>query len=326
MAETSNIAEMARKVSTEIFEVFGWELVLPADQNWKCVTPDHSKETHPSDVVFRYSHPYWSRTVHLTTDLKSFAAATVNKQQISKALKSLAMSASCAAVSQQWQDLYAAPDTTLEVAGLLFIYNHDDKFNDDFRELLLGADAMRVSMPPSTMVHVLDPKRVSYLATVANDITNLRGRQALPPRGEHFWFFYPDLIGEHARENQPHAATIETLCGPLIVCRYIQGATPSAKSGALIYYSRSGETIDEFKYLIDYLFRYQLLNNCDEVIVRLPAAAPTATAVFNRAVTAYLADFNDVKELRERLERVKVEPVTSIIKSFSTIAIGMEMR
>lgn len=322
--ETSTIAEMARKVSDEIFAVFGWELVLPADQNWVCVNADHDKTTHPSDVVFRYRHPYRQRTVHLTTDLKSFGASSINKQQIAKALKSLAMSASCAAISSEWQDLYAAPDCNLEVAGLLFVYNHDDEYTGNFRDLLVGADATKLEMPPTTLLHVLDPARISYLATVANDITSLRGRRQLPHAGEHFWFFYPDLIGEHARTDQPQAATIETLCGALIVCRYIHTRAAAPVTGALVYYGREGSTVDEFKYLIDYLFRYQLINNCDEVLIRLPASANNATAVFSRAITAYLADFNDLPDLRERLARVKVEPVTSIIKSFSRVALGME--
>jgi len=324
VAETSTIAEMARKVSEELLSVFGWELVLPADQNWACVNSEHGKTTHPSDVVFRYRHPYLPRTVHLTTDLKSFAASTVNKQQISKAITSLAMSASCAAISSQWQDLYAAPDCTLEVSGLLFVYNHDGDYAGEFRDLLLAADATRLNMPASTMLHVMDPSRIAYLATVANDITSLRGRRQIPYAGEHFWFFYPDLISEHARVDQPQAATVETLCGPLIVCRYLHTRANGPIAGALVYYSRDGTTVDEFKYLIDYLFRYQLINNCDEVLIRLPSAASNATATFSRAVTAYLADFNDLPDLRERLERVKVEPVTTVVKVFSKVALGME--
>jgi hypothetical protein len=324
MAETSKIAVMAEKVSDEIFEVFGWDRVLPSDQNWACVDPDHENETHPSDVVFRYRHPYRAVTVHLTTDLKSFAKDSITKQQISKALRSLVKSATCAAISQEWQDLYAAPDSTLDVAGLLFVYNHDGEYGGDFKKLLIESDATRTGMPASTVLYVIGPSRVSYLATVANDILRLRGTGKLPPKGEHFWFFYPDLIGEHARADQARAATIETLCGPLIVCRYIDGATSAAVSGALVYYARTGKDPDEFKYLLDYLFRYQLISNCDEVRIRLASSADNATAVFQRAVTAYLADFNDLPEVRARLKRVKLETVTSIVKVFSEVALGME--
>lgn len=320
MAETTTIAAMAAKVSDEIFEVFGWERVLPSDQNWACVDPDHQKETHPSDVVFRYRHPYRAVTVHLTTDLKSFAKASVTKQQIGKALRSLVMSTTCAAISQEWQDLYAAPDSTLEVAGLLFVYNHDGEYGGDFQRLLIESDATRTGMPTSTVLHVIGPNRVSYLATVANDILRLRGAGKLPPMGERFWFFYPDLIGEHARVDQAKAATIETLCGPLIVCRYINAAT----SGAIVYYARAGKDPDEFKYLLDYLFRYQLISNCDEVRIRLASASDNASAVFQRAVTAYVADFNDLPEVRSRLARVRLEMVTNIVKVFSEVSLGME--
>ncbi|AMJ56223.1 MULTISPECIES: hypothetical protein [Stenotrophomonas] len=327
MSETANIAKMAEKVSEDIFEVFGWERILPSDQNWECVTPEHDKPTHPSDVVFRYKHPYSDTTVYFTTDLKSFAKDSITKQQVSKAIASLGISATCAGVSEAWQDLYLAPDTKDDVRGLLFIYNHDGEYKGDFNKLLAESSSAKTGLTDSTMIHVIGPYVVSYLATVANDINVLRGKKKLPADDSKFWFFYPDLIGEPSREPHARSATIETLCGPLIVCEYIvDGKSGKATTGALIYYSRSGESVDEFKYILDYLFRYQLLSNCDEIQIRMANAVENASATFKRAVDSYVADVNDLQEVRDRLARVSVEHISDVIKVFSKVKLGMEER
>ncbi|MFM0721496.1 hypothetical protein PQQ73_34920 [Paraburkholderia strydomiana] len=62
--ETAPIAEMANKVSKELFEWFRWERVPLMDQNFECVKKDkHAPKkkqdhTHPVDVVFNYIDPY----------------------------------------------------------------------------------------------------------------------------------------------------------------------------------------------------------------------------------------------------------------------------
>ncbi|TXD42396.1 hypothetical protein TR80_014280 [Xanthomonas campestris] len=327
MAETTNIAKMAEKVSEDIFEVFGWERLLPSDQNWECVSEEHDKKTHPSDVVFRYKHPYLDSTIYFTTDLKSFAKESVTKQQLKKAIASLGMSAACAAISEAWQTLYLAPDSKSDVRGLLFIYNHDSDYSGDFDQLVVDSSSAKKGLSASTILHVVGPEMVAYLATVANDIVNLKGKKKLPTDEGRFWFFYPDLIGEPARQPRSKSATIESLCGPLIVCEYIlDKPTEKATTGALVYYSRKGENIDEFKYILDYLFRYQLLSNCDEITLRMAHAVDQAPALFQKAIDAYVADFNDLQEVRERLARVKIETITNIIKVFSSVEVGMGQR
>ncbi len=327
MAETANIAKMAEKVSGDIFEIFGWERVLPSDQNWDCVTEEHEKKTHPSDVVFRYKHPYLDSTIYFTTDLKSFAKGSVTKQQVRKAVASLGMSAACAAISDAWQTLYLASDTKWDVRGLLFVYNHDGEYSGNFDELLADANSAKTGLSSSTVLHVVDPERVAYLVTVANDIVALKGKKKLPVDESRFWFFYPDLIGEPSRQPRAKSATIESLCGPLIVCEYIldQSVGP-ATTGALVYYSRKGEHIDEFKYILDYLFRYQLLSNCDQIVIRMARAVAEAPALFKKAVDAYVSDFNDLQEVRERLGRVKLETITNVVTVFSQVEIGMGER
>ncbi|MGY1408134.1 hypothetical protein ACW5EG_00915 [Luteimonas sp. A611] len=323
--ETGKIAEIAKKVADEIFGVFGWNLILPADQNWNCVDSAHSVSKHPTDVVFRYEHPYRACTVHLNVDLKSYAKGSITSSTVHGALLSLSKATSCAGLSPEWQALYASPDTSLDIAGLLFVYNHDGAYDKDFSSILAQADTDRIPINSRTTLHVMSPQQIAYLATVAHDITNLRGKAALPFAGDQFWFFYPDLIGEHARTVQSKCAAIETLQGPLIVCRYIDPKSVGGSGdAALVYYNRRGETVDEFKYLIDYLFRYQILMQCDSVLIRMPSASPTASAIFQRAVEAYADEYYQSNELRERLAKIRVDLVTNIVTSFSQVDLGME--
>lgn len=58
MAETAHIAEIADKLSKELFAEFLWRRVGPTNQNWNCEdTGRHGVTTHPSDVVFAYDEP-----------------------------------------------------------------------------------------------------------------------------------------------------------------------------------------------------------------------------------------------------------------------------
>ena len=73
MSETKHIADMASKVSDDLFEVFKWKRKIVEDHSWLCVTPDEheGKNDHPSDCVFYYRDPYDNEMKYINTDLKS---------------------------------------------------------------------------------------------------------------------------------------------------------------------------------------------------------------------------------------------------------------
>ena len=83
MAETSNIAQMAEKVSKEIFSEFFWDKVGSIDTNWNCCQQKkHNKTTHPTDIVFRYEDPYEQKYINVNYDLKSYAKGSINTTTI----------------------------------------------------------------------------------------------------------------------------------------------------------------------------------------------------------------------------------------------------
>ena len=46
--------------------------------------------THPTDVVFYYDEPYSNHRTYINCDLKSYAANTIQKGEVRKAVQSLA--------------------------------------------------------------------------------------------------------------------------------------------------------------------------------------------------------------------------------------------
>jgi hypothetical protein len=58
----------------------------------------------------------------------------------------------------------------------------------------------------------------------------------------------------------------------------------------------------------------------------MPFAHHEAAGHFDRAKDAYAAEFYGLREFRARLNRITFDPITTIIKRFSTIALGMERR
>lgn len=148
MAETINTAEAAVQISDEIFSTFKWFRHELFDQNLKCQIAEHSKKTHPCDCVFYYIDPYLGKLVYFNTDLKSYGAGSIKKNAVFNALKSLALATHCANVSDDWQGLYLLPESQYDFAirGLLFVYNHDNKYTDDFHEQLSAINPANIKI------------------------------------------------------------------------------------------------------------------------------------------------------------------------------------
>src|SRR3989442_2631594 len=103
--ESQNIALIAERASSEIFDVFGWRLVGPRNKNWACVERErHDRRrvgTHPSDAVFRYEDPWSGKEAYVTSDLKSYARGSIQQQPVVSALRNLSRSVECAGVSPE---------------------------------------------------------------------------------------------------------------------------------------------------------------------------------------------------------------------------------
>ncbi|RYZ80706.1 MAG: hypothetical protein EOP04_25375, partial [Proteobacteria bacterium] len=167
MAETANIAKMAEKLSDEIFGEFLWTKVGPTNQNWPCEDPSrHKVKTHPSDVVFFYDEPYSVSRTYINCDLKSYAANSISPINVRGAVESLAKQIACAETSDEWRRLYVHENVTSEVAGLLFVYNHDGGYDKDFQAKLETVKSEKLDLPKGTKLVVMGPADIFWLDNV----------------------------------------------------------------------------------------------------------------------------------------------------------------
>lgn len=333
MSETDNISKMADLVASKIFEVFGWQRIGPSNQNWSCVEQEkHGKrkiQTHPSDVVFKYHDAFTGLDQYITLDLKSLGADSISPGLIARSLKSLSHSAECGLKSESWQRLYLEQDDNPVLAGLLFVYNHDLAYDKSFDLQLARIPPSKIDVSATYRLYAIGPQRVNYLATVANDILMLRGSGRLPSL-KCCSFHYPDLTTQRPAKQSATAAAIETLLGPWLLLRYedTNSACGTGK-GLIVYYDGRGESEDEFQYLFDYLFRYQLVDGATQIQVRVAAACSEAMAFFNRAKQQYLSNYWSImsdahSQSAARMRMITYEGISSQVQKFSEIELGFK--
>lgn len=321
MAETVNIATMADRLANEIFGVFNWKRIGPTNTNWACINPQHQKSTHPSDIVFFYDNPYRNDRTFVNCDLKSYAAATIDRHRIHKAAKDLAIAVSCAEQSAEWQGRFTQPTSSPVISGLLFIYNHDGSYDEDFQRNIrdtLSPEAL--GLPKGAKLAIFGPADIHWLHNVADDILRMRGKKAIP---EQCRYYYPNLVRSvNKQPTKAFAATIEMLTGPWITLEYETTIAPH-HIGYVIYCRHQGRRVEEFQYLFDHLLHYNILENNIPVTIKLFTTEPEAPSRFDIAKVQYIDDQNGGADFKDLLDSIKCETMTTIAAKFSDIAIGM---
>lgn len=322
MAETVNIAEIANKLSEDIFKFFLWEIHPKRDDNFKCVNPDHkgdggkSKQSHPADAVFFYEDPYTGACVYLNTDLKSYKATSITSTQLRTALKSLCLTIECANSSDDWRQMYSVdPSERYSVRGFLFVHNYDGKYQDGFKDELAKINLQNLPLAKDNYIYYMGPKDIDRVYSIANDIMRLQYGKSIP---QEYTFYYPDLV--MCRRNgdvwgQP--ATIESLNGPYFIIKHKE--TEKSPSGYVIYYNRPGSTPDEFEYFLDSISRYQMLESGERIKIRVVSQEYDAKYKSNfltaKKKYAKVWGFDPVRE--SILEAIEIDLVTSVASNYN---------
>jgi hypothetical protein len=327
MGETKHIAEMAQILSSRVFGELFWTTTGPTDTNWNCVDPRHqltptSPKSHPSDVVFYYDNPYSLSRTYVQTDLKSYKKGSITATAINIAAANLAKSLACVEKSESFQDLYFHESVNAEIAGLLFIYNHDGQYDHEFEPLLRGVDYDGLEIPEGRKLVIFGPEDIYWLNNVARDIGQLRGDRQLPMSKDNYGFYYPNLGRKSKVQPQKaRAATLEMLTSPWVILEH--GAVENgSEQGFVIYYRPRGKRSDEYVYLIDYILHFQLLDR-GRVSIRTIDPEPNATAKWGRAVQDYIDAQEAGEDLKLTLDKITFGQVTDLNVSFSPIEIGM---
>lgn len=331
MAETDHIAEMAEKLSNELFGEMFWRKVGPTNQNWECEEKEkHALQTHPSDVVFCYDEPYSDVRTYINCDLKSYAKGSITASAVRGAVESLSKQIACAEKSEQWRDLYIDSHVTPQVCGLLFVYNHDGEYDKDFKKILDTVKLEKLDIPKGSKLIVLGPEDIFWLDNVRYEIQRMRGTANSAdklPDAQHCKFYYPQLVRRaNIQQEKAKAATLEMLTSPWITLEY-ENQKVKGRSGIIVFYRRRGETPDEFVYLIDYLRHYQLLKDSIDVSIKILDTSPTAPASFQKAVAKYIEEMGEGDKdsnLSELVKRIRYSKMNQVVSSFSTIELGMD--
>ncbi len=331
--ENQNIAVMAELASKEVFEVFGWRLVGPRNKNWACV--EHEKhdrkraQTHPSDMVFRYEDPWSGKDIYVTSDLKSYAKGTIVQQPVVSALRGLSRAVECANKSEEFQTLYVDSTRQHHVVGMLFVYNHDGGYDEDFSKAMEAVNPSQADVAEHNRVGVIGPKRVIYLNTVAKDMLIAEGKKGELGPDVHCEFHYPNLQTVRFAKTTSRVANLETLLCPWLVLRYSIPTVGVSQTGYFVYYDGRGSSVDEFQYLLDYLFKYQIATDHVKISVRMVFACPEAPALFQKAKDIYTDDYWPIakvspEQVRQRMANINLHTVTSLIPRFSEVELGMK--
>lgn len=322
MGESGNIEKLAKLVSKDIFKWFKWSTCAPKDENWECVSDYHCKRTHPSDVVFYYDDPYTGYTKYLNTDLKSYQAGSITTSSVSNALKSLAMSVECANVSEGWQKKFLLNDVNFgSVAGLLFIYNHDNAYDSEFSALMNRVEFKDIPLKEDNEIVVMGPNLIKRLCDIVGDMQKLKADDSFPSPKD-YTFFYPDLIrARRCGDEWGKPATVEALTAPWLIVKHRAGE--GFESGFVIYYHESGETVDEFIYLIDAMSHYQMLSSDFTIRVRFTDATSNAPVNFEKAKHEYLRMWGNDEARKQQMESIDAESITKFTTSYNPMEIGM---
>ncbi|HDR8982117.1 TPA: hypothetical protein QDA89_000988 [Burkholderia vietnamiensis] len=326
MSEREQIARMATELTDKVFKQFYWSKVGPENVPWACVKDEHDKSVHPTDVVFCYDDPYRETTVYLNFDLKSYAKDSISPGTVRDALVSLGMAVDCAPISEEWTEKFCRPGESADIRGVLFVYNHDGKYERTTRDLLEHVFDDPVKIPRGAQVHVIGPRDVQYLYDVAAQISRYRG-DGLLPEAKKCSFFHPDVshpVRDRARISRKEwelPITIETVLSPWQMLKY-QGANTE---GLKVFYRGAGSTAQEFLYLLDYMVLYQILSRYGEIEIILSSdASDNFSARFEQAIQSYEKYTNS--SLAEKRAKITLTVMDRVTPKYFTTKLGMEDR
>jgi hypothetical protein len=337
--ETVNIAEIANRISDDLFKWFKWNKIPLMDENFNChKVSKHSERgianvhTHPVDVVFNYFDPYLNKQIYLNTDLKSYSKTSISSAKIRASLKSLAMTIDCARGSSEWSGKYVLDEHPYEVRGLLFVYNHDDKYEKTFFEHFDKIKIDNLSLGKDQLVNIIEPESIRYLNSIVADMNFLHKKGEFP--STKYSFFYPDLYLHKSHGiAAEHPATVETLTSPYMIIRH-EGVDKldedsgkverTFEPGYVIYYNRECSSEYEFIYLFDTLSRFQILNSGENIRIRVANknASSSMMSNYRKAINLYVSVWDFDKFKKKQLESIEIEQVNIAIPKYSAGVIG----
>lgn len=333
MSETANIAAIAELISQRLFNAFGWRPVGPVNFNFQ---ENASLETKrrtkwPCDIVFEYSDPFHSSPIYLLTDLKSYSKSTVeDKNKIKGSITSLGSSLRAAVNSDGFQR--HLPEDGARISALFFIYNHDEGYEKDFETVITANMPSPLDLPANSSLYIFGPSHIRFLLDIFNDLQKVFGEDEVASR--RFRFYYPNLVSKVPDKNEWSTATPEMLLSPYIPVifdretRIKEGDATIAKEqrNIQLYYRGPGSTHEEFCFILDYLFKYSIVDDCAKVSIRIPAPDGNYQSQFAKAKEEFSKHFYSQDQVFQKLNAIECKNIPTQSQKFSDIEVGMEKR
>jgi hypothetical protein len=333
VGETANIAAISEKISGTIFQVFGWQQYGPVNFNFRedSALGEKAKQKRPCDVIFGYQDPFLNDEVFLITDLKSYAKSTAkDAEKLKKAISNLGNAHRAANNSDDFQGHLPVEGASL--SSLLFIFNHDQEYDKDFGTALAENHPSPLDIPTKSNLYVFGPPQIQFFLDIYNDLQKIYGEETML-KGK-FRYFYPNLISAFPTRNYWHSATPELLLSPYIPIIYDidekveSNGTTQVKSKKCVnfYYSGKGETPEEFCFILDYMFRYNLIDDITQIRIKIPHCGANFMTNFDRAKRDFSRHFYSQDSAFEKIKQIEVTGIPRGRYQYHENAIGMEKR
>jgi len=355
VSETIRIAELASLITQELGDFLKWKIHPENDLDFLCLMKDKhfdnasetDSKTHPTDLVISYDDPYENKKIYLNTDLKSYASESIGYAAVRDWLISIAKGTVCSLASTEWKQRYGI-EGTYEIRGLLFVYNHDGKFDKPFYSFIhdypnpphVGKRAPArfhlkdLNIPANVKLHIIEPLLIDNILSIKHDLDVMRN-EGKAPRSDSYApisFYYPNRQRFKSRmKPQECPATIELISGPFFIMTYDNyndylpnDSNPQSplivpkNRGNIIYYRERGDTVDEFLYLIETLMMYELIaENCETRIRHcVRDKSSTAKQNFLSAIEKYCVMWDYSEGMKSIFNKIEFDEVTIIQQIF----------
>lgn len=329
MSETANIASISEILSGKLFGVFGWKQFGPTNFNFR---EDEGPEVtrrakYPCDVVFGYMDPYSQLNVYFLTDLKSYKKSTIETKDFKSAITRLSGAVRKAGSSKEFQD--HLPDENGEIHGLLFVYNHDNEYDKDLLAVISADSTISPDIPPVSSISIFSPDQIQFMNDMYNDLEKIFGED-VDPVGK-FHFFYPNLTSQIPEKNEWYAATKEMLLSAYVPVLYLRninegGSHTWTQKYLDLYYRGEGRGYEEFCFIFEFLFRYNLIDDHSRVRIKIRGSSVGSQSAFQRAKSEFLKHFYKEDGALEKLQSIELKEIPTTIYSFHEVNIGMDKR
>ncbi|MEO5712682.1 MAG: hypothetical protein ABIT37_04265 [Luteolibacter sp.] len=240
----------------------------------------------------------------------------------------MAKAVECARISNDWKkEVGIADDSACEIHGMLFVYNHDHDYDKNFKKHLQSISNVELDLPEDAVIFVFGPNDINFLENITHDRQRLATEYRLGDTG-HFKFFYPKKVLKPIPEISLDRLPAELLLSPFIIMSYDQPHFDNKghAKGYVVYYKGTGNSVEEFHYLLNYLLTQRLLSSDHKISVRAPYLCDKAELNLATAKENIVSQYHDMREFKKRLDEIELQSMPRTVQVYSQDKVGLDRK